>query len=186
MAIETEKKFRLEAKQYNKIAARLEKLGAEFAHETFEENYLHRGGVLDSRRAILRLRKTDEKTTLTYKEAISVNSHLKRKTEFETEVTDVEATEKIIGSLGYRLSVIYEKRRKTFHLDDVEVVLDELPFGLFMEIEGTGKAIARAERRLGIKRLKPEIRGYPRLTQKYGKMRRGVMEARFQRRRSAR
>jgi hypothetical protein len=48
-----------------------------------------------------------------------------------------------------------------------------------MEIEGTGRAIARAERRLGIKRLKPEMRGYSRLTQKHGKMKRGVMEARF-------
>jgi adenylate cyclase class 2 len=184
VAIETEKKFRLEAKQLVKIATRLEKIGAVFSEETFEENYLHRGGVLDSRGAVLRLRKTGDKTLLTYKESISVNSHVKRKIEFETEVADVNETEKIIGALGYRLSIVYEKRRKTFHLGDAEIVLDELPFGLFMEIEGTRKAIAQTERRLGMKRLKPEIRGYPRLTLKYGKMRGSVMEARFKRTRS--
>ena len=180
MAIETEKKFRLEPKQYTKIASRLKKLGADFRDEVFEENYLHRGGVLDARGAVLRLRKTNGKTTLTYKEAIpGSNSHVKQKIEFETEVANVDETEQIIGALGYRLSIIYEKRRKTFHLDDVEIVLDELPFGLYMEIEGTHKAIARAERRIGIKSLKPEIRGYPRLTIKFGKLRGSVMEARF-------
>jgi len=186
VAIETEKKFRLEPKQYTRIAARLEKLGAEFRDEVFEENYLHRGGVLDDRGAVLRLRKTNGKTTLTYKEAIpGSNSHVKQKIEFETEVADVDETEQIIGALGYRISVVYEKRRKTYHLDDVEIVLDELPFGLFMEIEGTHKGIAKAERRLGIKRLKPEIRGYPRLTIKYGKMRGSVMESRFKKPRKA-
>ena len=180
MAIETEKKFRLEPKQYTKIASRLKKLGADFRDEVFEENYLHRGGVLDARGAVLRLRKTNGKTTLTYKEAIpGSNSHVKQKIEFETEVANVDETEQIIGALGYRLSIVYEKRRKTFHLDDVEIVLDELPFGLYMEIEGTHKAIARAERRIGVKSLKPEIRGYPRLTIKFGKLRGSVMEARF-------
>jgi adenylate cyclase class 2 len=186
VAIETEKKFRLDPKQLAKITARLSKIGAVFAEETFEENYPHRGGVLDARGAVLRLRKTGEKTLLTYKESLRSNSHIKQKIEFETEVADVDETEKIIGALGYRLSIVYEKKRKTFHLNDVEIVLDELPFGLYMEIEGTHKGIARAERRLGIKRLKPEIRGYPRLTLKYGKMRGSVMEARFKRARAAR
>ena len=145
MAIETEKKFRLDSKQLAKIVTRLGKIGAVFAEETFEENYLHRGGVLDTRGAVLRLRKTENKTLLTYKEGIRVNSHVKQKIEFETEVADVDETEKIIGALGYRLSIVYEKHRKTFHLGDAEIVLDELPFGLFMEIEGTLEAIARAE-----------------------------------------
>lgn len=179
MAIETEKKFRLQPKQFKKIAKRLEKLGAVFRDETFEENYLHRGGVLDGRDAVLRLRKTDKRNTLTYKESLPSRGDVKHKTEFETEVSDVDATEEIIRTLGYRLSVVYEKRRRTWHLDNVEIVLDELPFGLYMEIEGTKRAIAIAERKLDIKDLIPENRGYPRLTIRYGRMRKSVMEARF-------
>ena len=179
MGIETEKKFRLRPKQLTKIARRLKKLGAVFKEEAFEQNYLHRGRILDERPAILRLRKTETKALLTYKQALGTDGHVKQKIEFETEVTDVEQTEKIIEALGYRLSLIYEKRRKTFHLGGVEIVLDELPFGLFMEIEGTHSDIAEAEKLLGAKKLKPEIRGYPRLTMKYGRMRGAVMEARF-------
>lgn len=179
MAIETEKKFRLQPRQLGKLIRRLEKEGAVFAEEVFEENHLHRGRMLESKRAVLRLRKTQNRTTLTYKEPKSVNGHIKEKIEFETEVSDVDQTESIIAALGYRVSVIYEKRRKIYHLDDVEVVLDELPFGLFMEIEGTHNAIARAESRLGAKKLRPELRGYPSLTIKYGKLNGQVMEARF-------
>ena len=181
MAIEIEKKFRLDLKQFAKIAKRLEQLGAIFEGETFEENYLHRGGVLDSRYAVLRLRKTDDKTTLTYKESLKINGDVKHKIEHETQVSDVDATEEIIRSLGYRLSIVYEKRRRTWHLGHVEIVLDELPFGLYMEIEGTPRNIAWAEKRLGIKNLVAEIRGYPRLTIKYGRMKKSVMEARFKR-----
>jgi adenylate cyclase, class 2 len=179
VAIETEKKFRLDPKQFNKIAKRLERMGAVFESETFEQNYLHRGGVLDGRDAVLRLRKTDQKTTLTYKKSLASNGDVKHKIEHETEVSDVDAMEEIIRTLGYRLSIVYEKRRRTWHVNHVEIVLDELPFGLYMEIEGTPQSIARAEKSLGIKNLVAEMRGYPRLTLKYGRMRKGVMEARF-------
>jgi adenylate cyclase class 2 len=180
VAIETEKKYRLDEKQFGKIAKRLKRLGAIYEGEAFEENYLHRGGVLDGRDAVLRLRKTDEKTTLTYKESLPSRGDVKHKTEFETEVADVDAMEEIIRTLGYRLSIVYEKRRRTWHLGTVEIVLDELPFGLFMEIEGTPRAIAQAEKNLKIKNLASEIRGYPKLTIKYGRMRKSVMEARFE------
>lgn len=180
VAIEIEKKFRLDPKQFEKIQSRLRKLGAVFAEETFEENYLHRGRNLDDRQAALRLRRTGEKTVLTYKERIANDSDAKHKMEFETEVSDVQSTERIIGMLGYRLSVIYEKRRRTWHLGDVEIVLDELPFGLFMEIEGTEADIEKVQRQLKIKKLLPEVRGYPTLTVKHGTLNKTVMEARFE------
>ena len=186
MAIETEKKYRLDEKQFAKIAKRLGQIGAIFGGETFEENYLHRGGVLDGRDAVLRLRKTDEKTILTYKESLKSSRDVKHKIEHETEVADVDAMEEIIRSLGYRLSVVYEKRRRTWHLGSVEIVLDELPFGLYMEIEGTTRTIGQTEKRLGIKNLVSEIRGYPRLTIKYGRMKKSVMEARFEKGNTAR
>ena len=179
MAIEIEKKFRLDLKQFAKLPGRLKKIGAVYAGEVFEENYLHRGGVLDNRDAVLRLRKTEGKTTLTYKESLRSVRDVKHKTEFETEVSDVNEMEEIIRQLGYRLSVVYEKRRSTWHFGNVEIVLDERPFGLYMEIEGTPRNIAIAEKKLGIKKLVPEIRGYPKLTIKYGRMKKSVMEARF-------
>ena len=180
MAIETEKKYRLDKKLLVEYTTRLRELGAVFAYEAFEENYLHRGGILDDRNAVLRLRKTNERTILTYKEKLGLQNEFKHQIEHETAVDNVEATEAIIEKLGYRLSVIYEKHRKAYHLGNVEVVLDELPFGLYMEIEGTMEDILTVEKQIGADRLEPETRGYPRLTVKYGVAVNGVMEARFE------
>ncbi len=181
MAIETEKKYRLDKKRLVEITAKLSELGAEFASEVFEENFLHRGSVLDERGAVLRLRKIGDITLLTYKERFRNDSDIKHRIEHETIVSDVDAMECIIQRLGYKLSVIYEKHRKTWHFNNVEVVLDELPFGLYMEIEGTIEEIEEAEKLLSIQDLEPEPRGYPRLTVKYGKLVGDVSEARFER-----
>lgn len=182
MAIETEKKYRLGPKRVDEITQKLVELGASFVKEVFEVNYQHRGGEMDERGATLRLRKVGDFTLLTYKEKVKSENGAKRKIEHETNVSDVEATEAIIERLGYRLTAVYEKRRKYWRLGDVEVVLDELPFGLFMEIEGTEEAIVRAEKKLGLKELEHEPRGYPRLTLKYGEMNGDVAEAKFERR----
>ena len=185
MAIEIEKKYILDKKRLVELTAKLDEIGATFLYETFEENYLHRGGVLDERGAVLRLRKTEAKTTLTYKEKVGTESDFKQQIEFETIVSDVDGTENIIERLGYTIAVIYEKHRKAWHFGNVEVVLDELPFGYYMEIEGTMEDITTVEKVLGADKLEPEPRGYPRLTLKFGKSIDGVMESRFAKKTSA-
>lgn len=184
MAIEIEKKYRIDKKRLVELTSKLTELGATFSYETFEENYLHRGGDLDNRTAFLRVRKTDTINTLTYKEKVITNGDFKHQIEFETNVSDVQATEQIIVKLGYKLSVVYEKHRKAWHLGQVEVVLDELPFGYFMEIEGSMKDILKVEKLLKADDLEVEARGYPRLTLKHGKANRDVMEARFEKKTS--
>lgn len=185
MAIETERKYRLSEKRLDTLTARLIELGATYRKEVFEVNYQHRGGEMDERGATLRLRKIGDFTVLTYKEKVPNETGEKQKIEYETSVADVEAMENIIERLGYRLTAVYEKRRKYWHLNDVEVVLDELPFGLFMEIEGTIEAIEKAEKKLGLKEIEREPRGYPRLTVKYGTLNGDVAEALFERKASA-
>ncbi len=185
MKIETEKKYRLSPKRLDEITDRLIELKAEFRKEVFEVNYQHRGGEMDERGATLRLRKIGDFTVLTYKEKIKTEDGSKQRIEYETSVADVDAMEKIIERLGYRLTAVYEKRRKYWQFGDVEVVLDELPFGQFMEIEGTIEDIGKAESLLGLKEIEREPRGYPRLTIKYGKTVDGVAVAKFERKTSA-
>lgn len=185
MGIEIEKKYRLDKKRLVELIAKLTSMGAEFRSEVFEENYLHRGGQLEERGAVLRLRKIGNHTLLTYKERLRTDTEMKHRIEHETSVADVDAMEKIIQSLGYKLSTVYEKHRKTWHFLDVEVVLDELPFGLYMEIEGEVEAIEQAEKALEILDLEPEPRGYPRLAVKYGKLVNEVSEARFEKKTAA-
>ncbi len=70
-------------------------------------------------------------------------------------VADVDATEKIIEKLGYPLAIVYEKHRKAWHFGNVEVVLDELPFGYYMEIEGRSKIFSPPKGCSASKRLRP-------------------------------
>jgi adenylate cyclase, class 2 len=179
VAIEIEKKYRLTSEQYAAVLASLDEIGAVFDREDFEENILFGGGILDEMPAVLRLRKIDDKTILTFKQRIVNNLAIKQQIEHETEVSNREAIEEIIRSLGYTARVVYEKRRKTFHFKNSEIVLDELPFGLFMEIEGSITDIELAEIMLEAEDFTVEHTTYPSLTAQFGTQIGEVFEARF-------
>jgi adenylate cyclase, class 2 len=181
MAIETEKKYRLDKPAMVAMADKLRELGATFVNERFERNFMYRNGIPDETNAVLRIRKIGESTFLTYKERIKNDSEFKTKIEHETLVSDAEEMEFIVAKLGYKLVVVYEKHRKTFHLGECEVVLDELPFGQYMEIEGEPEEILKVEKMLGAEAFQTESRGYSRLTAKFGKEEGGVKTARFER-----
>lgn len=179
MAIETEKKYRLTGEQKQFVLDALADLPAEYAGEDAEENTIYGGGVLDENAAVLRVRKTQDKTILTFKKTIRNDFNVKQRTEHETEIADAAEIEKIIENLGFAPRLVYEKRRKTWHFRSVEIVLDELPFGWFMEIEGSITAIAEAEMFLGIEDYETEHATYPHLTMTYGKQNGELVEARF-------
>ena len=145
MAIEIEKKYRLTAEQRQFVLDSLTEVGAEYKREDFEENTIYGGGILDKNRAILRVRKTQDKTILTYKKRVQNEFAVKQQIEHETEISNADEIEKIIENLGFTPRLVYEKRRKIWYFRQVEIVLDELPFGDFMEIEGSVTAIAEAE-----------------------------------------
>lgn len=98
-------------------------------------------------RQLLRLRQ-DDRGRLTFKDvAGGAASQAKVRVELEVEVSDVHTMTEILQRLGFRPRQVYEKYRETFALEGVEVVLDELPFGDFVELEG--KAADGPERRPG-------------------------------------
>ncbi|CAN5614114.1 hypothetical protein BH20ACI4_BH20ACI4_04910 [soil metagenome] len=179
MAIETEKKYRLTDEQFKQMPGELNEIGAEFCGEDFEENSIYGGAGLSENNAILRIRKTQDKTILTYKKRIQNEFAVKQQIEHETEVADAEAIEKIVESLGLIKNLVYEKRRKTYKFRSVEIVLDELPFGFFMEIEGAFTAIVEAEMFIGAEDFETEHETYPRLTAHLGKQNGSATEARF-------
>ena len=179
MAIEIEKKYRLSQMQREFVLEKLKESGAQFAGEDFEENILYRGGILDEKNAVLRVRKIGEKALLTYKQRIESFSDIKQQIEHETLIDDPAELEKIVENLGFRVKLIYEKRRRTWCFRQTEIVLDELPFGLFMEIEGSITSIAEAEMLLDIEDFTTEHKTYPRLTAELGREVDGIFEARF-------
>lgn len=181
MPIEIEKKYRLSEQQRVALARRLAEIGAKLEGEEFEENVLYDGAGLKGRNCVLRLRRIDGRAILTYKERLPSTSAIKHQREEETAVQDADTLHTILEALGYRPKAIYEKKRQTWRLGAVEVVLDQLPFGLFMEIEGEEIEIETIESKLAIEGLITENATYPQLTMEKGKRAGSVVEARFER-----
>ena len=179
MANEIEKKYRLSAGQKEEILESLKEIGAEYEGEDFEENILFYSPELLEQQAVLRLRRIGERTILTYKRKVLNNAGFKEHVEYETEVADFGEISKIIEVLGYKRALVYEKRRRTWRFRQVEIVLDGLPFGDFMEIEGSVTAIAEAEMFLGAEDFEIEPATYPMLTREFGKQNGELREARF-------
>ena len=179
MPVEIEKKYRLTKAQRRAVEKRLRELGLTPKPLEFEENTLYRGGRLDFGSCALRLRRVGDRAILTFKQRIPTKSPIKHQQEEETEVANADAANAILTELGFRPALIYEKRRARWKVGKAKVVIDELPFGLFMEIEASVKEIGRVERLIGAEALPPVMETYPTLTARLGKNRKGIVEARF-------
>jgi adenylate cyclase class 2 len=179
MPIEIEKKYRLTKQQREAVLKRLPEIGGRLKAEEFEENTLYGGEGLSIERAVLRLRRVNGGAMLTYKERVSSASAIKHQREEETRVSDAEAMDVILEALGFTASLVYEKKRQHWRVGKTEVVVDELPFGLFMEIEGSEQEIRDIESKLAIKGLRAEHSTYPQLTLKHGTKFGNITEARF-------
>lgn len=179
MPVEIEKKYRLNLKQRQAIERRLREVGATKHELEFEENTIYGGGRLDLGGCALRLRRVGKRAILTFKQRLPTQSPIKHQIENETIIEKPEAMNAILQSLGFRPALVYEKRRRRWQLGKAEIVIDELPFGLFMEIEASEREIGRVEKKIGAETLPPVMQTYPTLTAMIGKERNGVIEARF-------
>ena len=182
MATEIEKKYRVTEEDAARLRDVLRELGARDEGEVFEVNTLYTGNNIDPYRCALRLRREGGlRAVLTFKERPdSEPQAVKRRREIETEVADADAAAAILEALGYRAVLVYEKRRATYQLGGAEVVLDELPFGWFVEIEGEEIDILDAERRLELTTAEHVHETYPELTVRHGLKTGARVEARFQ------
>jgi adenylate cyclase class 2 len=70
--------------------------------------------------------------------------------EYEVEVSDFGQAHAILTKLGFAVALRFEKYRETFTYQGAEIVLDEVPFGVFMEIEGSQDAIRAIVTALGL------------------------------------
>lgn len=179
MGIEIEKKYRLTEDERQRVLQRLGEIGATHVGDEFEENTLYAGGQLHLKASVLRLRRVGKRATLTYKERFPSISGIKHQREDETRVEDAEAMSAILDALGFKPALVYEKRRATWRIADTEVVVDELPFGLFLEIEGEEQAIIETETLLNLTDAEVEMETYPQLTSQHGKRIGEMIEARF-------
>jgi adenylate cyclase class 2 len=145
-AQETEAKFYV--RDLKKIETLLQDSGAHSVQSRVLERNIRfdlPDARLRSERRVLRLRR-DTESRLTYKSA-STNDHgVLSRTEIEFIVEDFEKAKQFLEALGYQSIFYYEKYRTTYALQPSEglepseglthIMLDELPYGNFVEIEG--------------------------------------------------
>jgi adenylate cyclase class 2 len=109
-------------------------------------------GILRQQQYLLRLRQ-DENVRLTFKgpaEDQQAKSEAKVREEIEVSLNDFGHMDKILHKLGFAPVLVYEKYRETYVVGEVEVVLDELPYGDFVELEGPEKALKPLAEQLGL------------------------------------
>lgn len=142
---EMEAKFAI--RDLAKIERRLRDLGAELAFPRVLETNLRFDTPdfsLSRARQVLRLRQ-DAGAVMTFKGPARAGEAVSVRQEIEFQVSDFAAARRLLEALGYEVAVIYEKYRTTYHLDELAITLDEMPFGSFIEIEGPGaEAIQKA------------------------------------------
>lgn len=136
-----------------RIARRLEAHGAVLVAPRVLETNLRfdtPDGLLTRAQRVLRLRQ-DSGAVMTYKGPAEYKEGVSSRQEIEFSVSDFSAARRLLEELGYEVSVLYEKYRATYSFDQLTVVLDEMPFGSFIEIEGPdAETIAGAAARLGL------------------------------------
>ena len=132
----------IEAKFYvnnlRNIELRLRELKAQLIQPRIHETNLrfdNVNGDLRSNYRVLRLRQ-DQRAHLTFKGPGEEIEGVLSRREIEFMVEDFESARQFLEALGFRVIVFYEKFRTTYQLEDTHIMLDELPYGNFVEIEG--------------------------------------------------
>lgn len=136
MMQETEAKFYV--KDLKQIETHLRDLKARLIQARIHETNIRfdtPNQDLRRQQRVLRLRQ-DDKARMTYKDASKNDEGILSRTEIEFVVEDFEKAKRLLEALGYEKSLFYEKYRTTYELDDTHIMLDELPIGDFIEIEG--------------------------------------------------
>lgn len=128
-----------------KIEQKLLALGAALVQPRQYENNLRfdtPDRKLSHSLAALRLRQ-DNAARLTYKGPPLNEGGARLRQELEFVVSDFAMARLFLEALGYQVVVMYEKFRATYALGETLVTLDEMPYGLFVEVEGEDAARIR-------------------------------------------
>jgi adenylate cyclase class 2 len=148
---ETEVKFCI--RDLASIEDRLLQLGAALVRaRTYEINlrFDTPDRTLQQAAKVLRLRR-DTKAWITYKGSGQEQDGIISREEIEIEVGVFETTRKLLEALGFEVVFVYEKYRTIYRLAENQVMLDELPYGCFIEIEGEPPTIRTAAQLLQLK-----------------------------------
>lgn len=155
---ERELKFRCD--DLSRLREQLAEAEAErVSASTRETNWLlDRGGELERRGELLRVRSQGAEARLTFKGPARFEDGTKIRSEEEIGIDDPEGVIAILGAVGFEVGRRYEKFRETWRLGGVLVCLDHTPIGDFVEFEGD--QASRVAKRFGFASADAEQANY--------------------------
>jgi len=112
--------------------------------------------------AALRVRRDATRAFVTFKGPVQAGP-VKSRQEIETTVGDADVAEALLVSLGFRRWFRSEKYREEYLIGEARVTVDEVPIGVFVEIEAPPPVIDDVARRLGREPSDYRLESYPAL-----------------------
>lgn len=148
----TEKQVKYKINNFDYISKRLIEIEAIFIGGFMEKTIRYDNDDLKcSNNGIFIRTKSGMKNVLTLKEipTDSSNTSFERITT-EVEVDNINKIGYILEKIGLTKKFIMEKYRLFFKYDNVDILIDELPFGIYLEIKGEDNEINRVTKMLNI------------------------------------
>ena len=136
------------------VESRLRLLGAFLENErSLEDDLLYDfpDRRLTGAGQLLRLRRRPDGALVTFKEAMEADPGAKVRREIETHLADFDVMAGILQGLGMAPIWRYQKYRTTYQLGGLHALVDELPIGNFLELEGPRKEIDQWAGALGFR-----------------------------------
>jgi predicted adenylyl cyclase CyaB len=169
-SVECELKFRVAGPaDHTRLRSALRKLGYRLEGTYDEENFRFVGPAKTTRKTTLRLRVLDggPRGVLTAKGEARFVSGVKVREETEVDVADAHATLDVLTQLGFQVLVVYKKHRSVWNQGAVNVTLDSLDYGHFVEVEGPLEEIPAVAQSLGLDPAKAVKDSYSMLARKH-------------------
>ncbi|OHA48425.1 MAG: hypothetical protein A2806_03110 [Candidatus Terrybacteria bacterium RIFCSPHIGHO2_01_FULL_48_17] len=162
---EIEVKFSV--KDFERIRRNLKQRGAKLLWKGIEQNYFFdtKNRQLKKRREVLRVKKIKKKRKdvflLTFKTgAKGRDVKFKARDEYEIEINDFLAMQRILQKLGFHPWFRYQKRREHWKLGKLSIELDEVRGRRFVELEGEKRGIEKLARELTLHWGNSTTKGY--------------------------
>lgn len=159
--IEIEKKYLIKKSDVKLIEKKCLEISLPQISYQYEKNQnFDRDGIFEKDDARLRLRTKIKDLNsnvkdfeFTYKKRLSIKNGIKKETELNYNFISNQSSENLLSIfkiIGLTERDSYERRRKTFSNKDIQLTIDEFPFGYIAEVEGKEKKVLEYEKLLNM------------------------------------
>ncbi|MCC7160668.1 nucleoside monophosphate kinase [Candidatus Nomurabacteria bacterium] len=152
--LEIEKKYLLTKLEVDLLEKKCIELGLSLISHVYEKNQnFDRDNIFEKDDARLRLRtkiadmnEQEKSFEFTYKKRLNTDNGIKKETELNYNFSSVQSSENLLDLfkiIGLVEKDSYERMRKTFKNDEIQITIDEFPFGYIVEIEGDEEMVVK-------------------------------------------